>query len=104
MKHIIITLLLALVAVSARADYIKGDVNKDGAVNIADVTLLVNIIKQTVSSFDRTVADVNEDGSINQADVKYVVAIILGLEPPGTETGDIDPDPADGPANAPKRK
>ena len=56
-----------------------GDVNNDGAVSIADVTALVNIILgKDDSGYNRGAADVNADGSISIADVTALVNIILG--------------------------
>ena len=57
--------------------YIRGDVNLDGFVSIADVTTLVNIIlgKQTEPY---GIADINDDETISIADVTALVNIILG--------------------------
>ncbi len=57
-----------------------GDVNRDGAVTIADVTALVNIIlgKDTEGVYDHEAADVNGDEGITIADVTALVNIILG--------------------------
>lgn len=59
-----------------------GDVNRDGFVNIADVTALANIILGKDSTepyqYDHQAADVNLDGSITVADVTALVHIILG--------------------------
>ena len=59
---------------------IKGDVNGDGAVTIADVTALVNIIlgKDTEGVYDHEAANVNGDEGITIADVTALVNIILG--------------------------
>ena len=58
-----------------------GDVNRDGLINIADVTALVNIIRDKDNvqpyQYDHEAANVNEDGLINIADVKALVNIIL---------------------------
>ena len=62
----------------------RGDVNKDGQVNVADVTALVNIL---IGAADRPtdeelesghVSDVNGDHTLSNADVKLLVEIILG--------------------------
>ena len=57
-----------------------GDVNRDGAVTIADVTALVNIIlgKDTEGVYDHEAANVNGDEGITIADVTALVNIILG--------------------------
>lgn len=61
---------------------LRGDVNRDGSVTIADVTALVNIIlgKDEVQpyKYDHDAADVNTDKSITIADVTALVNIILG--------------------------
>ena len=57
---------------------LKGDVNGDGEVNIADINLLANIILGFDAGGSTMIrADVNEDGEINIADVNAVIAIIL---------------------------
>ena len=55
-----------------------GDVNEDGEVNIADVTMLVNVI---LGNAEAENADVNADGTIDIADVTALVNIILGKAP-----------------------
>lgn len=61
---------------------VAADINLDGAVTIADVTALVNIIlgkdDGPVRAYDHTAADVNTDGAITIADVTALVNIILG--------------------------
>jgi hypothetical protein len=58
--------------------YIRGDVNNDGRVDIADVVELVNIILNGLSDNPR--ADVNEDGSVDISDVVDLVNIVLNNE------------------------
>ncbi len=56
-----------------------GDVNGDGIISIADVTMLVNIILgKTTEGYEAKVADVNGDGAISIADVTALVNKILG--------------------------
>ena len=55
-----------------------GDVNKDGAVNIADVTTLIDyLLGSNVSQFDEVAADVNSDKVINIADVTALIDRLL---------------------------
>ena len=54
---------------------LKGDVNGDGEVNIADINALVGDILSGVQHYAND--DVNEDGEINIADVNNVIDIIL---------------------------
>lgn len=66
------------------SELLKGDVNMDGQVSIADVTALVNIIlgKDNVPPYlyDHVAANVNEDEGVSIADVTALVNIILGRE------------------------
>ena len=56
---------------------LKGDVNGDGEVNIADINALIGII---LGGEDNTEgrSDVNGDGEVNIADINAVIEIILG--------------------------
>lgn len=56
-------------------DIIKGDVNCDHEVNIADVNAVVNIILGGDGT--HTAPDVNRDGEVNIADINTVIDIIL---------------------------
>lgn len=72
--------------------WLRGDVNNDGEVNIADVNTLIDIILG--GRFDEGTmrrADVNEDGEIGIADVNTVIDIILNpgaYAAPAVDTGD----------------
>ena len=57
---------------------LKGDVNRDGKVNVSDVTALVNMILGVVPKDEET-ADVNKDEKINVSDVTALINIILGV-------------------------
>ena len=60
--------------------FIRGDVNMDGEVGIADVTALVNIVLVNDSPIDAArfpSADVNEDGEVGIADVTTLVNMLL---------------------------
>ncbi len=62
---------------------ILGDVNRDNAITIADVTALVNIIlgkDDEEQLYSHVAADVNEDGDITIADVTALVNLILGKD------------------------
>ena len=57
---------------------IKGDVNDDGEVTVADVNAIINLILGGQASYAITQAsDVNGDGEITVADVNEVINIIL---------------------------
>lgn len=58
--------------------WLKGDVNLDGEVNIADVNIIVKIILG--AEYDEGTmmrADVNEDGEVNISDINMTIKIIL---------------------------
>ena len=63
----------------SRTSDVKGDVNGDGEVNIADVNAIINVI---LGDGSNAFADVNADGEINIADVNVVINIILGGDAP----------------------
>lgn len=61
------------------ASWVKGDVNGDGEVNIADINMLVFIIQGYAFGDDvMQRADVDGNGEINIADINAVLAIIMG--------------------------
>ena len=66
---------------SGNVKSILGDVDRDGFVNITDVTALVEIVlgkdNTTPYQFDHIAADVNMDGSISIVDVTELIEIIL---------------------------
>ena len=60
--------------------YMRGDVNNDGRVDIADVTALVNIINAGGAKgvdYNLIVADMNEDSKIAQDDLQELVNLVL---------------------------
>ena len=69
---------------------VMGDVNLDGTVTAADVTLLYDIMLGNVELDDllETLADVNSDGTLTAADITLLYDILLGTyQPPVEETG-----------------
>ena len=57
---------------------LQGDVNGDGMVNIADVTVLIDYLLGNVpEDFDTNAADVNGDSLINIADVTALIDLLL---------------------------
>ena len=61
---------------SEKPAFLKGDVNGDGTVNVADVTMLVSMILGNMPV--NAAANVNGDTDVNVADVTALVSIILG--------------------------
>ena len=59
--------------------YLKGDVNNDGEVNIADVSAIIDLLLGNVTIDDDLLkrADVNNDDEINIADVSAIIDILL---------------------------
>ena len=58
---------------------LKGDVNADGEVNVADINACIDIILGGDANSDvRSRADVNGDAEINVADINAIIDIILG--------------------------
>lgn len=53
----------------------SGDVNGDGAVNVADISAVITIMAE--SGYDQ-LADVNGDGAINVADISAIISIMAG--------------------------
>ena len=70
---------IKLVSVAVEPETLLGDVNKDGAVTIADVKALVNILLgKDSSNYNLDAADVNEDGTRSIADLTSLVNMLLG--------------------------
>ena len=71
----------SLVLTALFADFLLGDVNRDGSVNIADVTAMVNIINNTegapLDQYDSSAADMNDDGTIDQTDITELLNTIM---------------------------
>ena len=97
------SLLLSLTAGSASAATMRGDVNGDGQVSVADLMIVVNVVLGYTTGNDA--CDVNGDKTVSVADVMEIVNIILsGGTPPGSDFTEIVDNPsAWEPANAPRR-
>ncbi len=75
------------IIISRNGSGIKGDVNNDGEVNIADVNAVIDMI---LSSGSSPSADVNSDGEVNIADVNEIIDIILGGGAPSPDHEYVD--------------
>ena len=58
-------------------DYLLGDVNRDGLINVTDVTLLINYNCDGQVDIDLLAADINGDGQINVTDVTMLISMVL---------------------------
>ena len=61
---------------SGPCEYLVGDVNRDGEVNIADVNDVLNVILSGNAPVSSP-ADVTDDGEVNIADVNMIINLIL---------------------------
>ena len=60
-------------------DYVKGDVNNDGDVDIADAVCIVNyVVGKDTPVFVSKAADVNGDGDVDIADAVRIVNLVVG--------------------------
>ncbi len=60
-------------------EYLPGDANDDGSVDMKDVLLIRKFIAGMVDSLDESAADFNADGSIDMKDVLLIRRFIAGL-------------------------
>lgn len=58
-------------------DFLLGDVNDDGIVNIADITLLINYVLTGAADLNYDAADMNGDSFLNIADVTMLINYVL---------------------------
>lgn len=59
-------------------DYVLGDANGDGLLNVTDIVATVNYIMEKPSDdFNKKAADLNGDGDINVTDIVKMVSIIM---------------------------
>ena len=64
--------------ITSQYTWVKGDVNRDGEVNVADVTMLIGIILgDGYNATNLSIVDVNGDNEVNVADVTTLIGIIL---------------------------
>ncbi len=61
-------------------DSLLGDVNEDEAVDMSDVTELVNYILNPYKTQNEIKFDINRDATINVSDVSMIISLILSLE------------------------
>jgi len=79
MKHVIRILLIGAIlifAVSATAEFLCGDGNSDGSINIMDITLTLKYLYQGAFPPYLVAADVNNDDIVNILDVTALINFI----------------------------
>jgi len=71
---------------------IFGDVNRDGKVSIADVTLMIRILnyKTTTPQLYDSNFDLNADKVVDQGDLDTLISILLGMQQEGDSPTAID--------------
>ena len=74
----VISLTESVIQVEKPSDTIKGDVNGDGFVDVADISAIISIMAGEDTGFDSSNADVNGDGNIDVADISSVIDIMAG--------------------------
>ena len=57
---------------------VPGDVNGDGAVNVADISAVISVMAGEESEEVKAAADVNGDGNVDVADISSVISIMAG--------------------------
>ncbi len=71
-------------------EFIRGDLNGDGAVGMDDLTLLINyLLTGDASSINLPAADTNEDGPINMDDLTVLINYLLTNEWPAPKGIDM---------------
>ena len=69
---------MEIVVPAKEESFLRGDVNSDGAVNISDVTALIDyILSHDATGVNLNAADCNQDGGINISDVTALIDYIL---------------------------
>ena len=85
----IIALFAVCLTVMAQTPRVKGDVDGDGSVTSADVTVLYNYLLNNETSGMQN-GDVDGDGYVTSGDVTLVYNILLGIEPAEEEHEYVD--------------
>ena len=72
-------MLYVLEELVGESNFLEGDINLDGTVNILDIVVLVNFIldSQSPSDSEFSSSDLNGDGFLNVLDIVQLVNIIL---------------------------
>ena len=76
-RFVVISLLLAVASFTARS-LTWGDVNRDGALDISDVNVIINVMLGKSGNIS---ADLTRDGKVDVSDVNAVINLLLGKLP-----------------------
>ena len=68
-----------LITPGVSVEYLLGDVDGDGTVNINDATMLQRYLAEYITYVDKVVADVNRDGKVDIRDVTDIQRYLAGL-------------------------
>ena len=73
------TNLSAICNITSNVEYQKGDVNRDGKVNVSDVLYTMNkYMKGILTEEEKVIAEVTGDGRVNMNDVYRILAYAMG--------------------------
>ena len=73
------TNLSAICNITSNVEYQKGDVNRDGKVNVSDVLYTMNkYMKGILTDEEKVIAEVTGDGKVNMNDVYRILAYAMG--------------------------
>ena len=75
-RFVVISLLLAVASFTARS-LTWGDVNQDGAIDISDVNIVINVMLGKSSNVN---ADLYRDGKVDVSDVNAMINLLLGKQ------------------------
>ena len=86
-----VVLTVSMFAVTALAEVLPGDVNKDGSISAVDARIILQVVAELQTADDATLYDVNGDGNISAIDARIVLQIVAGLtDHPGAEDKPLD--------------
>ena len=71
-------IMIASIEIAPATEGVKGDVNADGVVDVADISSILTVMAGDTSKFTEKQADVNADGSVDVADISTVLTIMAG--------------------------
>ena len=63
-----------------KASEVKGDLNTDGKVTAADISLMVKLLSENAEKIYNEIADINADGSVDTADLVLIKKMVINAE------------------------